>query len=191
MDEPIRLAEKHHLQPSPQHIVLYMMNLMITGHYLDVINLQHKYSAIIDASISRAHGIIVTAYTYLFMKKADEALTELSKGPELASNELLHIRYVYLIAFLVRGQYDLALAEVKNLKRMLTATAAAHSLQSDLAIAGYFQTYIRALEKDKTGNKKILKKLKTEIREHFDSHKPLPHHNMQLDWLAKQLEQED
>jgi len=188
MEQPLKLAEKNNLVVSPTHIIIYMINLVVTGQYEPAIKLYSRYQKIVDKSIARGHAIMLSAYSYLFLNKPDEALNMIKAEPKLAPNELLHIRYVYMIAFILRRQYDLAESEVKNLKRMLT-NAALSNLENDLEVAGYFQTYIRALQAQKSQQKQTLEKLKAEVLENFARHKPLPHHNLQLNWLDKLLKE--
>ena len=186
MQAPLALYEKHKLVARPTHVVIYMTNELLLERFDKAINLYDQYKANINLSTSRGHAIMTSAYCYLFIGNADEALNMVALGPELDPNELLHIRYVYAAAFILRKQYALAQTEIRNLRRMLT-NANLGTAKSDLEIADYFQSYVRALQKEKGVQRKMLEKLNAEIVTNFAKHKPAPHHNLQLNWLAYQL----
>ena len=189
MEEPLKLSEKNHLPVSPSHLVLYIANMLLTSSFSEAISLYKKHKAIIDVSTSRGHGIIVTAYCYLFVNCPDEALQLVAQGVELETGETIHIRYVYTITFLLRKQYDLALNEIRNMKRTLT-NSSSPSKESDLNIVSYFNSYIKALQQNKSNRAKLINALHGEVIQNFKSYKPLPHVNLQLNWLLKQLRDE-
>jgi tetratricopeptide (TPR) repeat protein len=185
MQQALKLCKTNSIPVTPPNIIIYISILLVLDQYHEALKLYEEFRGLVNASVSRSHGIVVAAYCYLFLAKPDEAWELLKQGIELQPAEMQHSRYIYMIVFILRGQYDLALTEVRNLKRMLASTTP-RAPESDTLVAGYFQTYIRVMQSGK-GKQKTLEKLKKEVTETISIRKPSPFYNLQLNWLAKQL----
>lgn len=186
MKEAVALSKKKHIPLSPQVILSYMINSISFKHPRQTIDTYNEYKNLLHTNTNHSQGVVIAAYANLFMTKPDEALEMISQPIELLPIEALHPRYIYLIAFIIRKQYDLAKAELKNLKRMLAQPDSPFHV-SELPIVGYFQTYLRLLESTNARREIEIEKLKSETGQTLTTYAGILFSNIQLVWLASQL----
>jgi hypothetical protein len=186
MPEALKLSKTDGKDISPSYIVICISNLLMLGKFQEGIAFYEEYEGLVNLSVSRSHGIVVTAYCYLFLEKPDEALQMLKHGIELQPVEVLQGRYIYLIAFVLRKQYDLATTEIKNMKRMLSNTSFASS-EHERIVMGYFNAYLRTVSGPDSGGEKQLAKLKVDIGGYLNNKKGNPLETLQLKWLLEHL----
>ena len=190
IEEALKLRKKYRQTPLPANITIYIANQIILQRYQQAAALWPVYEHMLQKSLSYTHCLMLTGYAYLFMAQPDEAMQILTGNTTLFSDEVIQTRYMYMIAFILRKQYDLAWSEIKNLKRILP-TIAVSSPENENAIAGHFYTFISAMQKNKPLQGKQLAGFKQQLTHTLHAYKGSPLHTIQLRWLMRFLKAEE
>ncbi|HWB62477.1 MAG TPA: hypothetical protein VG603_03125 [Chitinophagales bacterium] len=186
MEEGIRQFNEEGVPVSAIHIRNYLIALFVSQHYSKAAEVYNKYLKILTPTNMLTACNMYMAYNYLFMKLPDKALGYLPLNNKLTPSENILSRFVYLIAFITRKQYDLALTEVRNMKKAW-ARDDSGAFATGILSAEYFQTYIRVLIKMPKTTGKQLAALRSGISKLYDITKPPHYDDLQLHWLLQQL----
>jgi hypothetical protein len=151
------------VKQSPQFMSMlqnYIVNQLNLGQYKKGIKIYDHYSNEIKQSNHVWQFKLHMAYFYLFLGKEDDALAHLPPTANLTKQFQIYHRHAYMIAFILRGNYDLAITEAKNLKRFIKRNPEGQ-FRYYLEIIDLFEEYIVALASDQKTKEKQLQKLNT------------------------------
>jgi hypothetical protein len=104
----------------------------------------------------------------LFLNQDDEALNCLPVQVKLTEQQNLMMRMVYLIAFIMRKQHDLAVNECNNIGRMIKANEGTYYTTYNW-INRLFARYLNVQMLPRTQRYAEIEKLKNEITTNNDS----------------------
>jgi hypothetical protein len=161
--EIFSLCKKYRVPLSQNHIINFIVILFELRKYKDITEAFMTYSEIIKGASTYPTAVLLSSYSYLFLNKPDEALKQVPPLTGLQPNELTAARFIYLIAFALRGQNDLALTEARNLKRLLLKSVPSKTVKYDLEILGFAYSYIKALTKPKEEAEKLIARLQKKL----------------------------
>lgn len=186
LQDAVLLTEKH---PNPSRIhnyINYLSVQFLLDNHETVVNLCEKYGSIMCQSLAWPVAALTIAFSYLHLRKETEAIALVEKLPKLQGREVILQRYVYLAMFIVRGQYELAANELKNLKKLLSRLAENDLKATDALIASFYKTYIQALTELPKAKVQKIDSLKESIFKATSvKNKQAPH--IELCWLQYQL----
>jgi hypothetical protein len=173
---------------NPLIMALIHGNLEIQFHvqrYEKGLELFKAYEKEILAGQSATLLSIFRCCFYLFLRRPEDAIMHLPGGAKSSELEHLLARMVYLMAFIIRGQTDLALNECANIHRMLKATKGDY-VNDYLLINAQYKKYLQAQLKPRDESKKELSALQQQLAEQIVAKAGmLP--EIPLLWLAKEL----
>lgn len=162
MLEGISRSEANNTPIMPSLLQNYLANQMNQHQYQRGIDFYNKYET--QMRSNRQYVAICTykAYCHLFLKQPDEALASLPTDATLTDHQNLLVRMIYLIAFILRKDYLLAINECKNIGRMIKANEGMR-FEIYTWINGLFASYLHSIMKDRSERKKDMKKLKQDM----------------------------
>ncbi|MBS1619307.1 MAG: hypothetical protein JST76_12355, partial [Bacteroidetes bacterium] len=125
-------------------------------------------------------------YLWLLLGCEEDAIQQLPDSSELSAQHQIHHRFVYLISFIIRQDYDLARTEAGNLRRQIKRTPdidpALH-----LSIMGLYDKYLKALSAPKPEREKGLALLMHTIESEIKYWQQIAIREIPLRWLMVQL----
>lgn len=183
--EGIKRSEMNSVPVNYATLQNYITNQINLGVYQTGIDYYNNHKEYIEKGRQYISTCLAAVYCYLFLNKADEALALLPSDGQLTSQQQLTFRMVYLIAFIVRQQYDLAINECQNISRMIKANTGPY-FESYGWINGLFYKFLQATVKARKLRLQELAAIKNELALNSDSHK-LIITELSLRWLLKQL----
>ena len=185
--QAIRESEEHKRPVSYSTVHNYMTNQINTGDYHKGIEVFDKYRSLIDANRLRHASRLFAAYCYLYTGDADAALELLPRETDLSIQLQIIARSMYPITYMMRGEYALAVSELKNLRRMIKSIKTGGSFDRQLDIADAFLRYATAMTKSKAERQRLLSALQNDIASDMARWQLWATVDVQLHWLLKQL----
>lgn len=185
--ERLLLLCKKEQEPVPiAALQSYIANQINLARYEKGLEAYRLYQKEISASRSvRAIGIIA-CYLWLMMGEEEKAVKNLPEASDLSAQHQIHHRFVYLISFIIRGEYDLARTESGNLKRQIKRTAGIdHAILQ--SITSLYDKYLKALSPHKTEERKNLAQLCKTIKERYAYWNQIATRELPLRWLMNRL----
>lgn len=173
----------------------YLAIQMPLKQYQKGIEIFTKYEEQILPSRSVNTISIYRSYCYLFLHRADEALSLLPESAQFSRHDQLFYRMAYAIAFCIRGQIDLALNECRNIRKLINGTETSSETPGSayderyLWVIRLFTQFLKALEKDKERKQAELQKLKDELWINPEETEALLRTEFPLLWLWREVEQ--
>lgn len=187
LDLPIELGRKKRIEISPSHAMIRVCTLFKTGKFDKAISAYGQYKKMIEVSDSAGRAMMALAYCHLYQNKPDLAIGIFLTGKAPAEVRISS-RYVFIIAFLLRDQFSLAINEMKNLRRMLKNPGQSVQVSDNDLIAGkHFHAYIQILAGKGLRKDGAVSKLRKEVQKSLASITRTPFDNHELDWLNIQL----
>lgn len=185
MLESIACAEKLQQPVIISTLQNYVANQINLAAYQQGIDFYNRYEKQIVHSRQYVPTAISKAYCHLFLNQDDEALNCLPVQVKLTEQQNLMMRMVYLIAFIMRKQHDLAVNECNNIGRMIKANEGAYYTTYNW-INKLFTRYLNLQMLPRTQRNAEIDKLKNEITANNDS-AFLMTTEFSLRWLNNQL----
>jgi|ERR1043165_131203 hypothetical protein len=173
----------------------YVALQMPLAQYQKGIEIYEKYQDLINSSRGANTVAIYRCYCYLFLGKPEEALSLLPENVHTRHDQLFS-RMVYVIAFYLRGQTDLALNECRNTGKFVNAAEHANTEPGKPStydvtfhwIIKLFNSFIKAMEKEGTKRQTDMQKLKTMIWANKQQTEILLRTEFPLLWLWREVE---
>jgi len=189
MHKAICLCEENKHPILPTLYQNYIANLINISSYQQAIDFYNKYEKQIVACRQAKTILIYKAYCHLFLNQADEAINSIPALTQLETHDHQMYRMVYLIAFTIRKQYELAINEGKNIARMLKADNEGHFSTDYVWINGLILKYINALIKEREPRRREITNLKHEMN-NIGTHELnlMATREFSLRWLMRELE---
>jgi hypothetical protein len=181
----IELGRKYKKNISPNYLCNYIITLYVLHRFEEAIKNFNLYKRQIEGTPNYIPARVISAYCYLFLEEPDKALALLPPLTGLLTGETIESRYVYLIAFMLRRQYDLALNEARNLKRQLLADEQGH--EHDLEVLDFIYNWIRIITKPKKDSEQQKSRFKKRIEDNMDIYGPKASQSPALAWLFHQI----
>ena len=184
--ESIKRSEGNNLPILSATLQNYITNQINLGSYQTGIDYYNSKIEIIEKGRQYVPTCIAKVYCHLFLGQADEALAALPQQAQFTSHQQLMFRMVYLIAFIIRQQHDLALNESQNISRMIKANEGPY-FESYAWINSLYLKYLYALLKERKLRVADLQSIKQELDTSAERVKQLTITEFALRWLIKQL----
>lgn len=157
--EGINRAEENDKAILPSLLQNYLANQMNLHQYQVGIDFYNKYETQMRNNRQYVSICMYKAYCHLFLKQPDEALASVPVNTTLTEHQNLLVRMIYLIAFIIRKDYVLAINESKNIVRMIKANEGPR-FELYKWINNLYSDYLNNVVKDRTERKKAFQKLK-------------------------------
>ncbi|MFN8287968.1 MAG: hypothetical protein U0V74_14520 [Chitinophagales bacterium] len=184
----VRRCNENNSSIPPAILQNYIANQINQAQYKRGIDFYKQNEALVQGSRQYIAICLYKAYCHLFLQQADESLQALPVDVQLTEHQNLMFRMIYLIVFIIRGQHDLALNEVRNILRMIKAHEG-HFYERYHFICTLFARYINALIKERNARKEEMAALKTEMQ----ADKRVEQYvivEFSLRWLVEELKQQ-
>jgi hypothetical protein len=182
--QAMELNEQYGSIENIAHTQNYVVTLLVQGKYRETLQIYDRYERGIKKSRAADLMQIYKAYAYLFLNDADKALESLPEPTQtMTYPNALKMRYVYVIAFILRGEFALAANELGNLRRFMKLNGDKSAQQPE--IGELFQLYLNeVMGKSKTGKAETAAdKLRAQLPKY--THWALV--DLHLCWLMKKL----
>ena len=165
----------------------HLVNQINIGTYQKGIKIYQQYrNEIIESNHVKTFALHLS-YLYLFLGRDDEAIAALPLPAGMIPLHQLHHRHAYMIAFIHRGDLDLARTESLNLKKFISRMKTP-SMSYYLDIIEFFDEYIAALSAGSKEKVSVLNKLRTKIKDDFAKWNQTAIDDFPLRWLMTRLE---
>lgn len=188
MSKAVRLCEENKHPIIDALYQNYIANKININGFQAAIDFYYRYEKQILACRQVKTIRIYIAYCHLFLNEADEAINSIPDLLQLEDHDRLMYRMIYLIAFTIRKQYELAINESKNISRMLKADDSRYS-EDYYWINNLILKYINALIKEREYRRKAILTLKKEMLDIGETElNVLATKEFSLRWLMRELE---
>ncbi len=184
--EGIKRSQQHNLPINYATLQNYITNQINLGTYQNGIDYYNMHKGFIEKGRQYISTCLAAVYCYLFLNKADEALVLLPSEGQFTSQQQLTFRMVYLIAFIIRQQYDLAINECQNISRMIKANTGSY-FESYGWINTLYYKFLQAAVKPRKMRLEELGAIKNEFAQNSEVGSKLVITEFSLRWLLKQL----
>lgn len=182
----IEMGRKYKKNISPNHLCNYIITLYVVRKFEEAVKNFHLYKDQIEGTPNYIATRVITSYCHLFLGEADKAIALLPPLTGLLTGEVIESRYVYMIAFILRKQYDLALNEARNLKRLLIADGRKGHTH-DLEVLKLVNSWVRIVAKPQKDLQHQLGVFKKRIEDKSDVYIPMTSQSPALAWLFHKL----
>ncbi len=169
----------------PSLLQNYLANQMNQHQYQRGIDFYNNYEPQIRNSRQYISICMYKAYCHLFLKQPEVALASLPVDVTLTEHQNLLVRMVYLIAFILRKDYVLAINECKNIGRMIKANEGPR-FELYNKINSLYTTYLNSILKDRSERKKDMQKLKQDM-EAYPKFAEYVITEFPLRWIAEEI----
>ncbi len=183
----IKRSEENQRHILPALMQNYIANQVNLGNYQTALDFYTLHETEIKNSRQFLSITIYKAYSYLFLGKADDALATLPQSSAFTPHQNLMVRMVYLIAFIIRKQHDVAMNDCYNISRMVKANEGAY-YQNYSWINTLFSKYLDAIIMEREPRKAAMKKIKADLDENHEKVKSLLITEFALKWLVEELQ---
>lgn len=187
LKESIDLSETHKVPLLAATMQNYICNKVNIAAYLEGILFYEAHETTIRQSRQYIATLVGKVYCHLFMGQADEALSSLPQNIQLTDQQHLTFRMVYLIAFIIRGQHDLAMNENNNIGRMIKANEGAY-YTSYHTINTMYGRYLSAIISTRAIRKKALEDILHHLTNGPEQIKQLAITEFSARWLISRIE---
>ena len=185
--DAIERSEKNKLPLLPATIQNYVANQVNLNTFKTGIDFYNRHQQSIIKDRQYVAIALYKTYCHLFLGQTDEALTSLPTKGELTDHQRLMQRMVYLIVFITRQQYELAVNECQNISRTLKTREGAH-FENYSFINNLFSKYLGVVVLDRKARKAAIQTLKHELQVDADKIKKLMITEFALRWIVEEIE---
>ncbi len=185
--ERLLLLCKRNQEPVPiAALQNYITNQMNLGQYDKGLKIYDQYRNEIDSGRSAGATAVAACYLWLMQGQGDRAIKNLPEHTSLTAHHHIQCRFVYLISFVMRCEYDLARTECGNLKRQIKRT---EGIDQDiqLKIASLYDQYLKVHVQQKSEQQKKLDQLRLSLETQYAQWDKVAARELQLRWLMVHL----
>jgi len=164
----------------------YIANQINQGRYQNGIDIFNRLIGELDKSYEYFLVPLYKAYCHLFINQPDEALRVLPEDASLNDRQHLLFRMIFLVAFILRGQFELATNECHNIARMINANEGPHYKNYEL-INNLFAKYLKVMPPHGKKRKESIQSLKGEMQRDEQRLTQLAITEFSLKWLIEAI----
>jgi hypothetical protein len=186
LQESITRSEGNNLPVIFATLQNYISNQINLGNYQKGIDYYNFKRELIEKGRQYVQTSIAKVYCHLFLGQTDEALASLPLQAQLTDHQQLMVRMVYLIVFIIRKQYDLAVNENQNIGRMIKARQGSY-FEIYLSINGLYLKYLNAIVKQRNLRRDEFLVIKKELLTNHNLMGKLEITEFSLRWFKTQL----
>ncbi len=186
LERLLLLCKKEQVQVPIAAIQSYIANQINRGQYEKGLQAYKLYHKEVTGSRSARGIAILASYLWLLLGREEDAIQQLPDSSELSAQHQIHHRFVYLISFIIRQDYDLARTEAGNLRRQIKRTPDIDPTLH-LSIMGLYDKYLKALSAPKPEREKGMALLMHTIESEIKYWQQIAIREIPLRWLMVQL----
>src|ERR1043165_3494144 len=184
--EIIKRCDEHKHPLSASLLQNYICNHINLGEYPAGIEIYNEYHKQIEAQKQYIPTLQGKIFCHLLLDEADEALACVPQNIKFTDHQHLMFRMVFMIAFIIRNQFDLAVNECQNIRRMIKANTGGY-FETYNWITSLFWRYLQVITKSGKQQQQELAAIKNEIENGGEKNRKLVITEYSLRWLLNRL----
>lgn len=169
--------------------VNYLAVLSCLGELEKVKTVYTENKALITDSPFAMPALIMYCSACIFTNCSDTAIKAMPDIARLLDYEKLVIRNLYTLAFIMRGDIELAYTEVTNLKRAIAGFEQTEYVRDLAQTTLLLHEYIAVLKAEKKKRSALAEKIKIKVNRLLGDFESDPVQNIALKWILKQAEE--